>query len=74
MKLPKKMVWLKEHLEAQITEAEESLWYDYEKGIIPYQMPSDDAFEMGWDLGRIEAIQEIINYIEDLENPVYGDV
>ena len=74
MKLPKKMVWLKEHLEAQITNVEESLWDDYEQGNLPYRMESDIAFETGWDLGRIEAIQEVLTYIEDLKNPVYGDL
>lgn len=71
--LPKKMVWLKEHFEGMLTEKEESLWDDYELGNLPYNMQPDVAFETGWDLGRIEAIQELINYIEDLENPVYGD-
>lgn len=74
MKLTKQMLWLKEHFQGMLTEKEQSLWDDYEQGNPPFNESYDIAFETGWDLGRIEAIQEVLNFIEDLENPVYGDV
>lgn len=76
MKLPKKMVWLKEHFQGLITEEDEKLWGQYETSQLDaYQSGAEEGgFDIGWDLGRIEAVQELLNFIEDLENPVYGDV
>lgn len=44
------------------------------QGKLPDYTDSRVTFENGWDLGRIEAIQEVLTYIEDLKNPVYGDL
>jgi hypothetical protein len=76
MKLPKKMQWLKEHFQGLITEEDEQLWDKYETNKLEdYQSGSQGGgFDIGWELGRIEAIQEILNFIDDIENPVYGDV
>lgn len=76
MKLPKKMQWLKEHLEAQMTDHKNSLWDDYESNKMDafiVEGEPEDTFELGWDLGRIEAIQEILDFIEGSDIPVYGD-
>ena len=75
MKLPKKLQWLKEHFEGLITEKEEELWSQYETAEIDILDEGGyEQFEKGWELGRIEAIQEVLNFIDDLENPVYGDI
>lgn len=72
MKLPKKMQWLKEHLETQMTGTEEQLWASYEAGTFDHR--DQDTLELGWDLGRIEMLTEVLDFIDTLENPVYGDV
>lgn len=76
MSLPKKMIWLREHLQGLITEEDEQLWDQWEtNNLDTYQTGSESGgFDIGWELGRIEAIQDVLNFIEDLENPVYGDV
>jgi len=75
VKIPKKMQWLKEHFQGMITDVEEELWNQYETSQLDILGESgDDIFDKGWELGRIEAIQEVLNFIDDLENPVYGDV
>lgn len=73
--LPKKMQWLKEHFQGLITEEDEQLWDQWETNKLDHYQSNDGegVFDIGWELGRIEAIQELLNFIEDLENPVYGD-
>ena len=75
MKLPKKMQWLKEHFQGMITDKEQDLWDEYETNAFDDLAETRiEAFELGWELGRIEAIQEVLSFIDNLENPVYGDV
>lgn len=76
MKITKQMLWLKEHFQGLITKEDEQLWDQYETNKLEeYQSGHQEGgFDIGWNLGRIEAIQEVLNFIEDLENPVYGDV
>lgn len=78
MKLSKKkMQWLKEHLEAQMTDVEDQLWDRYERnGLDNFikDSSSEETFALGWELGHIEMIAEVLELIDTLENPVYGDV
>jgi len=75
MKLPKKMQWLKEHFQGMLTDKEQDLWDEYETNAFDSLAETRiEAFELGWELGRTEAIQEVLSFIDDLENPVYGDV
>lgn len=76
MKLSKQVKWLKEHLEAQMTYVEESLWGEWEAGNLDrYDVGSaEGGFMVGWELGRIEMLTEVLEFIDTLENPVYGDV
>lgn len=72
MKLTKHMHWLKEHLEAQMTGTEEQLWASYEG--CKFDTLDQETLELGWELGRIEMLTEVLDFIDTLENPTYGDV
>lgn len=76
MKLPKKLQELKSEIES-LLDQQESLWDRYESNQLDSFIENADSqeiFELGWDLGRCEGLQEILTWIETLENPVYGDV
>lgn len=72
MKLSKHIKWLKEHLESQMTGTEEQLWASCEGS--KFDNLDQETLELGWDLGRIEMLTEVLDFIDTLENPVKGDL
>lgn len=75
MKLPKKMQELKSEIQSLLN-TDQELWDKYESNLLDgfiSKASSQETFNLGWDLGRLEVLQEILNWIEDIETPVYGD-
>lgn len=72
MKLNKHMQWLKEHLESQVNDTTDKLWDGYESS--QYDNLGQDTLNLGWELSRIEMLTEVLDFIDTLQNPVYGDI
>jgi hypothetical protein len=70
MALPHKLQLVKKEIE-DLIQRSEKLWNDYSEdkldGFIE-NAESNETFELGWDLGKVDAWQDILNFIEDMEN------
>lgn len=70
MKLPHKLQLVKKEIE-DLMQRSEKLWDDYSENKLDSFIESatgEETFELGWDLGKVDAWQDILNFIEDMEN------
>ncbi len=71
MALPHKVKLIKKEIEDLISLNEE-LWQEYEENKLDNLIknePSHEVFDLGWVLGKVDAWQDILNFIEDMERP-----
>ena len=70
MALPHKLVLVKKEIESLVARSEE-LWWCYEDNKLDGFIENgsqDEIFELGWELGKVDGWQDILNFIEDMEN------
>jgi len=70
MALPHKLILVKKEIEDLISRSE-SLWNDYEDNKLNNaisELDKNETFELGWELGKVDGWQDILNFIEDMEN------
>ena len=70
MALPHKLQLVKKEIE-DLIQRSEKLWNDYSEDKLDSfieNAESNETFELGWDLGKVDAWQDILNFIEDMEN------
>lgn len=70
MALPHKLILVKKEIEDLINRSE-SLWNAYEDNKLDNkisELDKNETFELGWELGKVDGWQDILNFIEDMEN------
>ena len=70
MALPHKLQLVKKEIE-DLIQRNQKLWDDYSENKLDSFIENaehGEAFELGWDLGKVDAWQDILNFIEDMEN------
>ena len=70
MALPHKLVLVKKEIESLVARSDE-LWQRYEDNKLDGFIENgsqDEIFELGWELGKVDGWQDILNFIEDMEN------
>ena len=70
MALPHKLQLVKKEIE-DLIQRSQKLWDDYSENKLDSFIEnagSDETFELGWDLGKVDGWQDILNFIEDMKN------